>query len=85
MEFKMLSNQILQDLSLKIKELSSSSPLADLEKNIHALLQGALTKLELVSREEFDVQAELLRVTREKLDLLQERLDALESSRNSAQ
>ncbi|HEY3299758.1 MAG TPA: accessory factor UbiK family protein [Methylophilaceae bacterium] len=81
----MLSNQILQDLSLKIKELSSSSPLADLEKNIHALLQGALTKLELVSREEFDVQAELLRVTREKLDLLQERLDALESSRNSAQ
>jgi BMFP domain-containing protein YqiC len=85
MEFKMLNNQILQDLSLKIKELSSSSPLADLEKNIHALLQGALTKLELVSREEFDVQAELLRVTREKLDLLQKRLDALESSRNSAQ
>lgn len=81
----MLSNQILQDLSLKIKELSSGSPLADLEKNIHALLQGALTKLELVSREEFDVQAELLRVTREKLDFLQERLDALESSRNSAQ
>lgn len=81
----MLNNQILQDLSLKIKELSSSSPLADLEKNIHALLQGALTKLELVYREEFDVQAELLRVTREKLDLLQERLDALESSRNSAQ
>ncbi len=81
----MLNNQILQDLSLKIKELSSSSPLADLEKNIHALLQGALTKLELVSREEFDVQAELLRVTREKLDLLQKRLDALESSRNSAQ
>ena len=81
----MLNNQILQDLSLKIKELSSSSPLAELEKNIHALLQGALTKLELVSREEFDVQAELLRVTREKLDLLQKRLDALESSRNSAQ
>jgi len=85
MEFKMLNNQILQDLSLKIKELSSSSPLTDLEKNIHALLQGALTKLELVSREEFDVQAELLRVTREKLDLLQKRLDALESGRNSAQ
>ena len=81
----MLSNQILKDLSLKIKELSSSSPLADMEKNIHALLQGAFTKLELVSREEFDVQADLLRVTREKLDLLQKRLDTLESSRNSTQ
>lgn len=81
----MLSNQILKDLSLKIKELSSSSPLADMEKNIHALLQGAFTKLELVSREEFDVQADLLRVTREKLDLLQKRLDTLESSRNRTQ
>lgn len=81
----MLSNQILQDLSLKIKELSSDSPLSDLEKNIHALLQGAFTKLELVSREEFDVQADILRVTREKLDLLQKRLDVLESERNSPQ
>lgn len=81
----MLSNQILQDLSLKIKELSSISPLSDLEKNIHALLQGAFTKLELVSREEFDVQADILRVTREKLDLLQKRLDVLESERNNSQ
>jgi ubiquinone biosynthesis accessory factor UbiK len=81
----MLNNQILQDLSLKIKELSSSSPLSDLEKNIHALLQGAFTKLELVSREEFDVQADILRVTREKLDLLQKRLDVLESERNNSQ
>ncbi len=81
----MLNNQILQDLSLKIKELYSSSPLSDLEKNIHALLQGAFTKLELVSREEFDVQADILRVTREKLDLLQKRLDILESERNNSQ
>lgn len=81
----MLSNQILQDLSIKIREISSSSPLSDLEKNIHALLQGAFTKLELVSREEFDVQADILRVTREKLDLLQKRLDVLESERNNSQ
>jgi BMFP domain-containing protein YqiC len=84
MEFKMLNNQILHDLSLKIKELSSGSPLADLENNIHALLQGALTNLALVSREEFDVQADLLRVTREKLDLLQKRLDALELAQSGA-
>jgi BMFP domain-containing protein YqiC len=84
MGFKMLSNQIFQDLSIKIKELSSVSPLADLDKNIHALLQGALTKLELVSRDEFDVQADILRVTREKLDLLQKRLDALELAQSGA-
>jgi ubiquinone biosynthesis accessory factor UbiK len=75
----MFNTHFLQDLSFKIKELSLNSPVADLKDNIHALLQGAFTKLELVSREEFDVQADLLRLTRQKLDLLQKRLDALEN------
>ena len=55
-----------------------SSPLADVEKNINALIKSAFTKMELVSREEFDVQAEVLRNTREKLVLLEEKLAELE-------
>lgn len=75
----MLNSQLLKDLSSKIKQIMQDSPLGDAEKNIHALLQGVFTKMELVSREEFDVQAEVLRNTREQLTVCEERLAELES------
>ena len=56
----MLNAQMLNNLSSKIKEIVKNSPIEDADKNIHALIQGALTKMALVSREEFDVQTELL-------------------------
>ncbi len=71
--------QFVEDLSAKLRETLSRSPAGDLEKNIHALLQSAFTKLALVSREEFDVQTEVLRQTREKLDALERQLSALET------
>jgi BMFP domain-containing protein YqiC len=69
----------LNEISNKIKEVVKDSPIADAEKNIHALLKGVFTKMELVSREEFDVQTEVLRKTREKLNQLETKLDELES------
>lgn len=72
----------IEDLSLKIKETLKNSPAGDLEKNIHALLQGMFTKLELVSREEFDVQAEVLRQTKEKLAALEKQIEGLEKNKN---
>lgn len=74
----MLNPSQFQDLSNKIKDIVKSSPLADVDKNIHALIKGALTKMELVTREEFDVQAEVLRHAREQLDSLEIKLAALE-------
>lgn len=74
----MLNSSQFQDLSNKIKDIVNSSPLADVDKNIHALIKGALTKMELVTREEFDVQAEVLRHAREQLDSLEVKLAALE-------
>ena len=74
----MINAQFLYDLSNKIKEIINISPMADLDKNIHALIQGAFTKMELVSREEFDVQAEVLRNAREKLTKLEAKLADLE-------
>ncbi len=71
--------EFLNEISSKIKEIVNSSPLADMDKNIHALIQSAFTKMELVSREEFDVQAEVLRNTREKLVLLEKKLAELEA------
>ena len=74
-----MNMQFVEDLSAKLRETLSRSPAGDLEKNIHALLQIAFTKLALVSREEFDVQTEVLRQTREKLDALERQLSALET------
>jgi hypothetical protein len=52
---------------------------ADAEENFRAVLQATLSRLDLVTREEFDVQAAVLRRTREKLVALEARLAALES------
>ncbi len=67
----------LNEISNKIKEVVNNSPLGDTEKNIHALLKSVFTKMELVTREEFDVQTEVLRNTREKLEALEKKLSEL--------
>ena len=50
----------------------------DIEKNFHAILQGALTKLDLVTREEFEVQKLVLAKTRSKLEDLEKRVIEME-------
>lgn len=52
---------------------------ADAEQNFRAVLQAGLTRLDLVTREEFDVQAAVLKRTREKLAALEARLAVLEA------
>ena len=76
-----MNMQFVEELSSKIRETLSKSPAGDLEKNIHALLQSAFSKLSLVSREEFDVQKEVLRQTREKLEAIEKHLSALEKNK----
>lgn len=75
----MLSNDKLNDLSNKIRDILRNSPMMDLEKNINALLKGAFTKMELISREEFDVQVEVLRNARQKLEMLEAKIAELEA------
>lgn len=79
----MFNSPLITDLSNKIRELVKNSPLEDMDKNIHALIQGAFTKMELISREEFDVQTEVLRNTREKLAKLEAKLAELEEKLNA--
>jgi BMFP domain-containing protein YqiC len=74
----MKTPEFFQDLSKKMSELMANSPAADLEKNIKAFLAQAFTKLDLVTREEFDLQAELLTRTRSRLEELEARLAVLE-------
>lgn len=56
----------------------------DVEKKIRMVLQSQLTRLDLVNREEFDVQTQVLLRTREKLALLEQRMGELEAKFNSA-
>ncbi len=74
----LISNEKIQELSLKIKQLIESSPISELDNNLHALIQGALTKMELVSREEFDIQSALLARTQQQLKRLEEKISQLE-------
>ena len=75
----MFNSQVVNDLSSKINEIIKSSPLADIENNINALIRGVFTKMELVSREEFDVQTEVLRNAREQLAKMEVTLAQLET------
>jgi hypothetical protein len=53
---------------------------ADLEQNFKAVLQSGLAKLDLVTRQEFDIQAAVLRRSRERLEELEKRIAALEKT-----
>jgi BMFP domain-containing protein YqiC len=74
---------VFEDLSTRLSELIANSPARDLEKNARALLSGFLSRLDLVTREEFDVQTEVLRRTREKLEQLEAKVAELENQQVS--
>jgi BMFP domain-containing protein YqiC len=80
----MIGEKILDDISARVAAAMASSPVRDTEKNVRVLLRGALERLDLVSREEFDIQVALLARTREKLDALEARLAAGESAAEPA-
>ena len=77
----MLDPKILEDIGNKVSTLLANSPAKDLEKNAKAVVSGLLAKLDLVTREEFDIQSQVLARTREKLKDLEARVEALEKAR----
>lgn len=75
----MINTKIIDEIASKISQMLASTPAADIEKNINALLRGMFTKLELVTREEFDVQTQVLLRARMQLDALEKKLAELEA------
>lgn len=73
-----MDSKLLDDLNRRVKALVDASPARDLEKNLRAMMTSTFSRLDLVTREEFDVQQELLRRTREKVQQLEARLEELE-------
>jgi len=72
------NTQALDDLAARIGKAIEASPAKDIEKNVKALLQSGLLRLDLVTRQEFDTQAQVLLRTREKVERLEARLAELE-------
>ena len=74
----MQQNRLFEELSGKISALLAQSPAKDLEKNLRALMTSFFGRLDLVTREEFNVQAALLARSREQLGALESRVAELE-------
>ena len=76
----MLNPKFIEEISAKLNDAVANSPARDFEKNARALLAQGFAKLDLVTREEFEVQAQLLTRAQEKLRELEARIAALEAS-----
>jgi BMFP domain-containing protein YqiC len=77
----MLNAKVFQDISDKLHEAVNNSPAKDVEKNMRALLAQGFSKLDLVTREEFDIQSQVLAKAREQLLVLEARIAELEAAR----
>ncbi len=71
----------LDELAQRISALIAATPARDVEKNLRALLTSALARLDLVTREEFDIQREALSRARERLAALEAKIAELEQGR----
>lgn len=79
----MFNPKFFDEISAKLNEAVANSPAKDFEKNARALLAQGFSKLDLVTREEFDVQTAVLSRTVEKLAALEARVNELEAQRGS--
>ena len=72
-------NQFFNDMQTKMQQALENSPAKDIEKNLKAMMSQGFAKLNLVTREEFDIQAQVLAKTRSKLEALELRIAELEA------
>ncbi len=72
---------IANDMQNKVGDAIRQSPAKDMEKNVRNLMTQGFQKLDLVTREEFDLQTQVLAKTRAKLEELEAKVNALESKK----
>ena len=71
-------NAVFNDLQARVSDLLKNSPARDVERNVRAMLSQGFSKLDLVTREEFDAQTQVLVRTRQRLEELERRVAELE-------
>lgn len=74
-----MNETFVSELSARLAALAAANPAKDFEKNVRGLLSSAFARLDLVSREEYDVQSQVLARAREKLAALEARVAQLEA------
>lgn len=77
----MIDPKLIEEFGNRLGAALAASPARDIEKNARAALGGLFSRLDLVTREEFDIQAEMLARARTRLKELEARIEALEQSR----
>lgn len=77
----MIDRRVFEDLSQRVSEALRHSPAADLDKNLRALLSSWFERLDLVPREDFEVQRRLLERAQAKLAELEARIAQLEGGK----
>jgi len=80
----MFNSDTLDELTGKISQAIRQSPAKDVERTVKAMLQSGLQRLNLVPREEFEIQAQVLARTREKLEALETKVAEIEARRARA-
>jgi len=71
-------NDVFNDLQARVSDLFKNSPARDVERNVRAMLSQGFSKLDLVTREEFDAQTQVLVRTRQRLEELERRVAEIE-------
>lgn len=79
-----MDTKVIDEISRRVQELIANTPVEDVQKNLRALMSGWFARLDLVTREEFDVQQAVLLRTREKLSDMETRVAMLEQSLNES-
>ena len=80
----MFDPKFFDEMSARISSIIAASPAKDIEKNMKAMLTAMFAKLDLVTREEFDVQRKVLERTREKLDAIEAQLAKMAATGGSS-
>ena len=78
----MLDPKFLEDISTRISAALAATPVADIEKNLRAVLTAQLAKLDLVTRTDFEIQKELLARAQARLVALEARLAEIEGKQS---
>ncbi|WP_176157107.1 accessory factor UbiK family protein [Burkholderia multivorans] len=78
-------SDVFNDLQSRVSDLLKNSPARDVERNVKAMLSQGFSKLDLVTREEFDTQAQVLARTRVRLEELEKRVAELEQKLAASQ
>ena len=77
-----MNERLMSDLAARLAAFAAQNPVRDLEKNFRGILSSAFARMDLVSREEYDVQVQVLARAREQLSRLEARIAELEARKS---